>query len=169
MWRMAELVEELLARIEALEAERAILRTIFACAAAIDAGDEEAFVACFTVDGEFEASGASRDATTFRIRGEAELAEFLAGHTRPPERRHRHVVAEPIVEVEGDEATCRSYFMVVVEHEGEPVLRTFGRYEDRLRREGDGTWRLQRRSAELDSLRPGLPPLAYGRGASGGG
>ena len=60
-------------------------------------------------------------------------------------------------------ATARSYFVVLVEHEDRPTVRVFGRYDDRLRREADGRWRFAERLATIDSVAPGLPPLAGGR------
>jgi hypothetical protein len=39
----------------------------------------------------------------------------------------------------------------------------FGRYEDRLRRGRDGRWRFAERLSFIDSVTPGLPPLAGGR------
>jgi hypothetical protein len=51
-------------------------------------------------------------------------------------------------------------------HGGEPILRVFGRYHDKLARADDGRWRFRERIAEIDSFKPGLPAFAWGRSAS---
>jgi hypothetical protein len=49
-------------------------------------------------------------------------------------------------------------------HDDAPLLRVFGRYHDTLTIE-DGRWRFRERVAEIQSMRPGLPGLAWGRGS----
>jgi ketosteroid isomerase-like protein len=147
-------------RLARLEDERAILRTLHAYGHAIDAGDEAAWVACFAEDGVF----AARD--WFHVEGRAQLEAFIAAHTRPPDPAHKHLVIEPLIALDGDAATCVSYFAVLMEHGGEPVLRVFGRYHDALVRGPDGAWRFRERVAEIQSMKPGLPALAWGRNAS---
>jgi ketosteroid isomerase-like protein len=128
------------ARLELLEAERAITRTLHRYAHSIDYGDEEAWVDCFTEDGV-----------------------FIARHTRAPELWHKHLLVEPAIDVEGDTASCVSYLAVVMEHDDMPVLRVFGRYRDRLERGDDGRWRFRERIAEIESMRADLPPFVDGR------
>lgn len=144
-------------RLALLEDERAILRTLHAYGHTIDSGDEAGWVGCFTEDGVFAATD------WFRVSGREELKAFIAEHTRPPDPAHKHLVIEPLIALDGDRATCVSYFAVLMHHDGEPVLRVFGRYHDRLRRE-DGGWRFEERLAEIQSMKPGLPALAWGRG-----
>ena len=66
----------------------------------------------------------------FHVEGQAALKEFIAHHTRPPGLWHKHLVIEPLIDVDGDEASARSYFVVLVEHEGMPTVRVFGRPEE---------------------------------------
>jgi hypothetical protein len=155
---------EIEARLGVLEDERAILRTLHAYGHAIDSGDEAGWVRCFTADGVFGAWVERPDEPWFRVAGRPELEAFIAEHTRPPDPAHKHLVIEPLIALEGDGATCVSYFAVLMHHGGEPVLRVFGRYHDRLAREGDGAWRFRERIAEIQSMKPGLPALAWGRG-----
>ena len=70
---------------------------------------------------------------------------------------------EPLLDVDGSHATCVSYFAVLMHHDDAPLLRVFGRYHDRLRIE-DGRRRFRERVAEIQSMRSGLPALAWGRG-----
>jgi ketosteroid isomerase-like protein len=151
-------------RLTALEAERSILRTLHAYGHAIDAGEEARWVDCFTGDGVFAAWVSSPDDPWFRVAGRAELSAFIAEHTRPPDPAHKHLVIEPLISVEGAGARCVSYFAVLMHHDGAPVLRVFGRYHDVLERGDDGRWRFAERVAEIQSMRPGLPALAWGRG-----
>jgi hypothetical protein len=160
--RLAQLEQ----RLSALEAERAILRTLHTYGHTIDSGDEAGWLGCFTDDGVFAAWIERPEEPWFRVAGRAELAAFIAEHTRPPDPAHKHLVIEPLVQLAGAAATCVSYFAVLMHHGGEPVLRVFGRYHDRLARGDDGLWRFSERVAEIQSMKPGLPALAWGRSAS---
>jgi len=73
-------------------------------------------------------------------------------------------VIEPLIDVDGSNAICISYFAVLMHHDDAPLLRVFGRYHDQLAAEEDGRWRFRERVAEIQSMRPGLPALAWGRG-----
>jgi hypothetical protein len=71
-------------------------------------------------------------------------------HVHAPEYYHKHVVANPYVEVDGDTATSRSYLILVAEHPTGPFVRAFSRCRDQLVRSPDGLWRISRREAELE-------------------
>jgi 3-phenylpropionate/cinnamic acid dioxygenase small subunit len=155
--------DDLLARVTALEAERDILHNMYRYAHTIDVGDSEGWADCFTADGAFQTRGAREEIyAPYRIEGRAALVDFVDHHTRPPGLWHKHMLVEPIVEIDGEEASAQSYFAVLVEQDGHPIVRVMGRYVDRLRRE-DGRWRFAERNAFIESLTPGLPPLAQGR------
>jgi len=64
------------------------------------------------------------------------------GSGRPP-GLGLYLSANPVIAVDGDEATVESY-VVVISGADEPALRLAGRYEDRLRRVG-GAWKFARR------------------------
>jgi hypothetical protein len=153
---------DLRARLTQLEDERAIIARLHRYGQSIDAGDEEAWVDCFTQDGSFR-SGGRVDRPTREVTGRDALSAFIARHSRRPDSFHQHVVVEPLVVLDGDRAACSSAFMVLMDHEGGPVLRVFGRYDDELVRDGDGAWRFRLRVSSIDSMRAGLPPLAGGR------
>jgi ketosteroid isomerase-like protein len=155
--------DDLLRRLALLEDERAIVRRLHAYAHAIDYGDEEAWVDCFTEDGVFDIRSRHAHQLKKLISGRAELRDFISRHTRAPERWHKHLLVEPLVTVDGDTATCDSYLAVVMDHEEQPVLRVFGRYRDTLDRGADGKWRFKVRVAEIESMRRDLPPFVDGR------
>jgi 3-phenylpropionate/cinnamic acid dioxygenase small subunit len=65
--------------------------------------------------------------------------------------RTKHVTTNCIVEVDGDTATCRSYFTVFQQTDVlalQPVIA--GRYHDQFLRVHDGQWRFSRREISID-------------------
>jgi len=154
------------ARLALLEDEREVLRTLHRYAHAVDYGDEDGWVDLFTDDGLFVSRTALDPAPVTRFAGHAELRGFIENHTRVPERLHKHMIVEPLIDVDGDTASATSYLFVLMEHEDQPVIRVLGRYVDRLRRCADGRWRFTERVAELDAFTKGLPALYGGRPAA---
>lgn len=151
-----ERLEELTVTLAALADERAVVATLEAYAHAIDYGDDAAWIACFTDDGVFDMRSRQSDQLNAVVAGRDQLRQFIEGYGRAPEYRHQHLVLAPRIEIEGDRATAQSYFLIICEHEDEPVVRVFGRYRDDLIRGEDRVWRLQRRVAESDCWRSGL-------------
>lgn len=63
----------------------------------------------------------------------------------------RHLVLNPIVEVDGDAATARSTFVVVQATEAVPFQPIVaGRYYDRFARAAGGTWHFTERIADVE-------------------
>lgn len=164
----ADRLADLTARLERLEAERAILATLYRYGHAIDYGDEAAWLDCFTQEGAFdvqfvtggEAFGRARGLGTphargVRFSGQGELARYVSSHSRAPAARHKHLLVEPQITLapQGDTARARSYFARLDEAEGQRVIHAFGRYHDRLVLSADGVWRLQERICEIESMR----------------
>lgn len=143
---------DLLQRLQRLEDERAILATLHRYAHSIDYGAEADWVDCFVEDGVFDVRRS--DPPGRRYEGRAALAEFVAAHTRAPEHWHKHLVLNPVVDIDGDVATSVSYLGRLDYLRGEPVIRSLGRYRDRLVRSADGRWRLQERIAEVEVRHP---------------
>jgi 3-phenylpropionate/cinnamic acid dioxygenase small subunit len=141
-------------RLLALEARQAVVERLHRYAHAIDYGDEAAWLDCFVEGAVFDVRMRLGTRPDVRCEGRAQLAAFIAAHTRPPVAYHKHLLADPVVVLEDDwgRATCHSYFVRV--DAGEPrVARVvaMGRYVDRLVRDDDGAWRFQERSAELEN------------------
>ena len=152
--------DELAQRVARLEDERAILRTLYAYGHAIDHGEEQAWVDLFTPDGVFDSRGRNPGDVTRVVNGHDELAYFAAHFSRPPKGWHKHLVIEPLIELDGDVAHVQSYLAVLRDDDGTPVLWVFGRYRDTMERCADGKWRFRRRIAEVESVVARLPSLA---------
>lgn len=163
---MSEL-DSLRARLDLLEAEREVIRNLHRYAQCIDYGDEEGWVDCFAEDGVFDIRPRLQGShqPDRKISGREELRAFIARHTRAPELWHKHMIVEPIVDVDlaAGTATNRCYLFVLMEAEEMPVVRVFGQYRDVLVRGDDGRWRFKLRIAEVESMRRGLPPFVDGR------
>jgi 3-phenylpropionate/cinnamic acid dioxygenase small subunit len=144
-------------RLEALEAERAILDTLYRYGHTIDYGDEAGWVDCFTTDAVYDVRRGpqtGRADEVVRCEGRAQIAAFVGAHSRAPSAWHKHLLSEVRVELEPDRATAtaQSYFVRLDHEDGVgPYVRSFGRYRDRLVREPDGRWRIEERIAEVES------------------
>lgn len=139
------------ARLQALEDERDVLATMYRYAYALDYGVREDFLDCFTESGIWESRRQDERRTLMgRYVGLAELAGFFDRHTHAPETWHKHLLSEPRVRVDGDNATAESYFWRTDEHAAEAYMPGFGRYKDRLIRCEDGRWRFSERNVELE-------------------
>jgi hypothetical protein len=148
---------DLTARLRELEDERRVRDALERYGHSIDYGLEEEWVDCFTPDGVWDVRPGpmgKRGSRRVKCRGRAELAAFIARHTRAPERWHKHVLMDIRVEIHGDVAEATSYFMRVDAHATGPYIRAFGRYRDRLERCDDGRWRMARRIAEIEGTHP---------------
>lgn len=141
-------------RLETLEDERAILRTLYQYGHCVDYGREKEWVDCFTEDATYVRKGAG-----LTHRGHAELARFIATHTRAPERYHKHLLVNPVITLQGDEATVESYYVRIDEGEPAPYVISMGRYHDRMVRCPDGKWRFKERRIEREANAPGEIPF----------
>jgi SnoaL-like domain len=144
-------LDGVIARLEALEAERGVLATLYRYGHALDYGAEADWVDCFVPTAHYEIRGTDGRVRTYN--GQDALAAFAARHTRVPERFHKHVVMDPVVAIDGERATAVSYFMRLDDADGERVVYAFGRYRDELVRGEDGRWRFAVRIAEVESRR----------------
>ena len=106
----------------------------------------------------------SPDDPWFRVAGRAELAAFIAEHTRPPDPAHKHLVIEPLIDVDGANATCVSYFAVLMHHDDAPLLRVFGRYHDRLAPARTAAGASASASPRSSRCARACPRCAWGRG-----
>jgi hypothetical protein len=136
-------------RVERLEAEREILRTIHDYSHAMDYGFEEVFADCWTQDAWLQWPGRPR----FEGRDSIMAAFRDPARTFAPDRYTKHFVATPRIEIDGRRATVSSYFSALLNVEGEPQLLGFGRYRDVLAACDDGRWRFEERLAEREAAR----------------
>jgi ketosteroid isomerase-like protein len=146
----ADEIAALRARLQLLEDEREIQRTMARYGHSLDAGDEDVFMDCW-------AEGAVLEwPITGRLEGLDEIRRGFRAHSHAPEKWHKHLMVEPVIETDGDTATVGSMFLRVDQFGGRPVLHTFGRYADRLVRCPDGEWRFVHRVPILEALNPDL-------------
>lgn len=141
--------ENLEARMQMIEDERAILRTLYKYSHALDYGPEEDYLDVFTPDGCWARVEGRQPARSFD--GTAELSAMFRNHTRAPDFYHKHVVVNAVIDVDGDHAIARSYLLFVNEHPEGPYIRAFSRCTDDFVRGDDQRWRIKSRRAELES------------------
>jgi len=137
--------------------EQSILKTMHRYAAAVDYGGLDDYLDCFTEDGVYEIAGAFPPAPR-RIEGRDRLREYFLSRPSPaPGGQSKHVYVNPRIEVSGATASAEGYYLGLHSAGGTPVLRSLGRYEDRLIRASDGRWRFRVRTyhGEASLRQPG--------------
>jgi len=132
--------------------ERKILRTMNRYSRALDYGVADEWLDVFTADARYEtvlADGSQFCLLTTR----EEFARFLADYPHPPEHRQKHMLVNPVIEVDGNGAQGDSGWLFFTSDVGglRPRLVAFGRYRDRFRRE-DGVWRIADRRCETEAM-----------------
>jgi uncharacterized protein (TIGR02246 family) len=112
---------------------------------ALDRGDVETIVDCFTPDGALDSPAVGRHSGHAAIRAFAE--RFARFHERGAQLRH--VISNLMVEIDGDHARANCYLLNVLTRNGKSELLAPGRYECDLAK-SQGIWRFQRRVVILD-------------------
>jgi uncharacterized protein (TIGR02246 family) len=113
---------------------------------ALDAGDVETIVSCFTEDGALESPAVGKYAGRDGIRAFSE--RFAAMHRRGVQLRH--VISNLAMNVNGDTAHATCYLTNIITVDGKTQLMPPGRYECELRWV-DGAWLFQNRLVILDA------------------
>ena len=123
--------------------EKLAIQELFArYAHAIDDLEPEAWVECFTPDGVFQVG-------TRAMRGQAALRDYADVHIQ--EIRCRHMMANFLYEVSGNEATGQCSMLATLATAGGYKIFAQGRYIDRLVKY-NGQWRIAHRRVETDQL-----------------
>ena len=104
-------LDALAARLDRLEAERAIVETMYAYGRALDYGDREGFLDCFTDDADYVVDMRLGGAAVLSFHGREDLAGYHDWHTHAPDAWHKHVATNPAIRIDGDTATAVSYFL----------------------------------------------------------
>ncbi len=112
---------------------------------ALDAGDVETIIGCFTEDGALESPAVGVYAGRQGIREFAE--RFARFHERGSQLRH--FISNLAVQVEGDAAHATCYLLNVITRNGKTELMPPGRYDCRLAK-ADGQWLFRHRLVVLD-------------------
>jgi SnoaL-like domain len=151
---MVDDFDTLAARLRVLEDEKAILATLHRYGHAMDYGPDSAFVACFVADGTWDVR-MRRSGAGFACHGHGEIAASLAAQmsVRVPALFAKHIVVDPLIDLDGIHANVVSYFLrVEPRNDGPTRIVASGRYLDRMTRSNDGFWRFEERIAEIDDM-----------------
>jgi uncharacterized protein (TIGR02246 family) len=116
--------------------EEAIRRTLALYCQLCDDGRFEEWAELYTDDATFTVMGRTHE-------GRDAIRRFIEAG-QPPERRGKHVCANPLIEVDGDRATAATDYVFVARDAERLVVTSAGRYHDRLVRDGD-RWRFAER------------------------
>jgi 3-phenylpropionate/cinnamic acid dioxygenase small subunit len=113
---------------------------------AVDFGDVDVWMACFTEDGSFE-SGPRPSSSVQGAEALSAYAERVAARAGGM----RHWTNNSVIEGDGDEATHRMYLAVfgVASKNEAPRLLITGSYDDRLVR-SEGVWKFHQRRVTFD-------------------
>jgi hypothetical protein len=133
-------------RLQRLEDRELIWRLFLEYRRQLDRRDFAAYAQLFTEDGEWLGD-------LGKAVGPAEIEQLLIrtleGYTGEA-TAHLHLVANPLIDVDGDRATAESVWVYITrDFSDKPVLSFIGHYEDVLVRT-DAGWRFQRRVAYRD-------------------
>ena len=112
---------------------------------ALDAGDVETIVCCFTEDGALESPVVGVYAGRQGVR---EFSERFA-RLRANGTQLRHFISNLAVQVNGDTAHATCYLLNVVTRNGRTEIGPPGRYDCTLAKQ-DGQWLFQHRLVVLD-------------------
>jgi ketosteroid isomerase-like protein len=140
-------------RLRHLEDEAAVQATMHAYGAALDYGDRDRFLDCFTPDAHYVVVMRIAGTIALEFRGHDELTGYFDNHTHAPAAWHKHITTSIVAAVDGDEATATSYFLRVdaADQPGAATILSSGRYVDTLVRD-DAGWRIRTRRCEVENL-----------------
>lgn len=144
--------DDLLQRLQRMEAIEEIRKLYVAYGRHLDDGDATAYASLFARDAKLRLGG------VMRADGRAEIEKVAAMVVSPKAgntRKTLHLIASPTIEVDGDRASGECVWAAVSASEGEvPTLPHMGRHVDEFVRE-DGHWRFAFRKGLLDLGRIG--------------
>ena len=162
--RAAEPVE-IEARLASLEDHVRIEQLLMRYAAALNTGDADTYVSLFTPDATFELRraigeppflGPFKGREALRKQWFPEGARAVDASGRRPFGPMRHVTTNYEIDVRGETATVRAFFIEVVSNgpnippgSKPPTIHAMGRYEDELVKQ-DGQWLFARRVVLTD-------------------
>ena len=115
---------------------------------ALDAGDVEGVVGCFTEDRWLDSPIVGRHQSAAALR---DFAEKTAQPIRPRGARFRHVISNMGIQVEGDRAWAQCYPLDFVTIDGETKLLSPGEYDCELLKTENG-WLFVSRILRMDRV-----------------
>ena len=127
-------------------ADRLAIHDLFVrYATALDDGEVETVVGCFTPDAALESPAIGRISGADAIRAFA--GRFAV--QRAAGTQFRHIITNLAAEIDGDRARATAYLLVLISKDGTHRSLPPGRYECELVRQ-DGAWRFRRRAVFHD-------------------
>ena len=142
------------ARLQALEDRNAILDTLKRYGRAVDYGEVDRLMDCFTDDAVREIR--RPDGTVNKWEAVAGTRDFATSHSHAPDKYHKHLVLNSLIELHGDTADVDSYMFRFDAGDGEKsFVWGMGRNLDKMRRDPDGRWRIMRRVTYIEDQWPG--------------
>jgi ketosteroid isomerase-like protein len=134
--------------------ERDVVERLYAYCEAADAETPDAFLDCFTEDGEFTYRASADAQPSITCRGRRELERWFRERLPvvPPGTMH-HTTVHPTVTVDGDHAESTSHYISIRARDGALIVASTGAYRDRLVRCEDGRWRFVERQSIGDMPR----------------
>ena len=141
----------LLARLQRVEDILDIQRLLLDYGRHLDARDLHSYSQLFCEDGEWTGdTGSAVGPDAIR----AMLEANLPGNPPAPGETTWHIMANPLIEVDGDRATAQVMWVLLRRDAGDqPGIAVTGHYEDVLARE-EGHWKFKRRLAFVDIGKP---------------
>lgn len=146
--------------VQALVDERAIVRLLHDYGHHIDYGRDVEWLGLFVPDARYvlryraglvpQSIGAPDQVGDDLVYRGPELAGFIAAHGHAPDRWHKHVVTNWLIDLDGSRASVASYFLRVDATDGGARIVAGGRYLDNVVRSADGRWRFAERVAEIE-------------------
>lgn len=141
------------ARLQKLEDEAAIAKLIASYGPLVDAGSADAVAALWEPDGVYDV-----DELVMHGRDEIEAMVQSLNHQRWIAGGCAHFVGPPVVTVTGDEALAVCHSLMIVNQNGQFVVRRATANHWRLRRSEDG-WQVAVRTNRVLDGRPESPAL----------
>lgn len=141
------------ARLQKLEDEAAIAKLIASYGPLVDAGSADAVAALWEPDGVYDV-----DELVMHGRDEIEAMVQSPNHQRWIAGGCAHFVGPPVVTVTGDEALAVCHSLMIVNQNGQFVVRRATANHWRLRRSEDG-WQVAVRTNRVLDGRPESPAL----------
>jgi len=131
--------------------ERAINAVMNVYCQAMDTGQHERWMNCFTADAVYDV--ALPDGRIYaRLEGEDDLRSFIANYPVLP--GHKHVYVTPIFDVDPDAGTASvsAYWFMLSGSESKAGISSLGRVQDHFVREADGSWRIKERRVATEGM-----------------
>ena len=131
--------------------ERAVIRTMNRYCRALDQGIEAEWNDVFTADAVYDTVLPNGDVYA-HLTTRDEFVAFLHAYPRHPVTAPKHVMVDPIIDIDGDTARGESVFLYLNQSPGGvPKVMAWGRYIDEFRREG-GAWRIASRRCDTEAV-----------------